>query len=283
MGNLRYPFNGALPLSGLSISDFNARRIWKRSQQWTLFYLVIFSQLAEINHRGEQTVPIGAMCVDRHPTCEFWSSVKECDNNPQWMRQNCLVSCNVCDPSVERNTVPMSVPAQAVPFGNAQPFPVQSTCGPVPQTQEIQTRMVPTGEQYRNTAFRAGCASPNQDNICGRNICFHERYRSQDGSCNNLQVSTKRGCTSSERGNRIGFCHRTAYRDDYPLGVAVHGEGGDAGHGLKPAQRGEGVRGREVIAVLHWRHFCISWPGIGAALASSSVQLPMTSLCLAAL
>lgn len=35
------------------------------------------------------------------------------------------------------------------------------------------------------------CAIPNQPNICARNLCYHQRFRTFDGSCNHLQQPMK--------------------------------------------------------------------------------------------
>jgi hypothetical protein len=48
---------------------------------------------------------------------------------------------------------------------------------------------VPTREQFENRGFRIGCLGINQANICSQNVCYHARYRSLDGSCNNLGQS----------------------------------------------------------------------------------------------
>lgn len=55
----------------------------------------------------------------------------------------------------------------------------------------VQTRAVPTAEQYRRVAQQQGCAIPNQPNQCDKNLCYHARYRTADGSCNHLSDSLK--------------------------------------------------------------------------------------------
>lgn len=59
------------------------------------------------------------------------------------------------------------------------------------QTVEIATRIVPTQEQFERRGFNIGCLGINQENICSQNMCFHQRYRTFDGSCNNLQNSLR--------------------------------------------------------------------------------------------
>ena len=45
-----------------------------------------------LSHRG--VLPLD--CADSHEKCNYWSSVGECENNPNWMLKNCEVSCNSC-------------------------------------------------------------------------------------------------------------------------------------------------------------------------------------------
>jgi glutathione peroxidase-family protein len=35
-----------------------------------------------------------AVLTDEHESCEFWASIGECDKNPQYMNENCLLSCS---------------------------------------------------------------------------------------------------------------------------------------------------------------------------------------------
>lgn len=53
------------------------------------------------------------------------------------------------------------------------------------------TRAIPNGIEFRNRAFRMGCALLNQQNNCLKNICYHKHYRTFDGSCNNIQMPMK--------------------------------------------------------------------------------------------
>lgn len=55
----------------------------------------------------------------------------------------------------------------------------------------VATRIIPNGKDFRDRSFRMGCALPNQPNICGQNACYHERYRTFDGSCNSKESPMK--------------------------------------------------------------------------------------------
>ena len=48
-----------------------------------------------------QTGPPGTVtppnCEDTDILCGYWAANGECQNNPEWMPQNCPVSCNTCD------------------------------------------------------------------------------------------------------------------------------------------------------------------------------------------
>ena len=55
----------------------------------------------------------------------------------------------------------------------------------------VATRIVPTRDQFENRGFFTGCLATNQENICAQNICYHQRYRTFDGSCNSLEHSLR--------------------------------------------------------------------------------------------
>ena len=38
-------------------------------------------------------------CVDNNDQCHGWASIGECEKNPNYMLNNCKLSCNVCTPS----------------------------------------------------------------------------------------------------------------------------------------------------------------------------------------
>ncbi|KAI6183374.1 ShKT domain-containing protein [Aphelenchoides bicaudatus] len=148
-------------------------------------------------------------CGDTHPTCGFWAQSGECQKNGAWMEPNCARSCNKCQlPQSGSVVVPFastkpesSTPSEtsdssSAPVSNdnsaSNKIPsVEALCPRGVQVQEIQTRAVPTAEQYRKVAQMQGCAIPNEPNQCDKNVCFHARYRTADGSCNHLDDSLK--------------------------------------------------------------------------------------------
>jgi len=42
---------------------------------------------------GSGSAPAGS-CTDNHLRCQYWSHTNECQNNAQWMQQNCAGSCS---------------------------------------------------------------------------------------------------------------------------------------------------------------------------------------------
>ncbi|CEF66907.1 Tyrosinase copper-binding domain and ShKT domain and Uncharacterised domain, di-copper centre-containing protein [Strongyloides ratti] len=48
---------------------------------------------------SNQTIVTFVDCFDRHPCCETWSSLGECNDNPKYMNINCPISCKKCKPN----------------------------------------------------------------------------------------------------------------------------------------------------------------------------------------
>uniref|UniRef100_A0A183C816 ShKT domain-containing protein n=1 Tax=Globodera pallida TaxID=36090 RepID=A0A183C816_GLOPA len=130
----------------------------------------------------------GGFPFDKFVACFQWAVAGACVKNRSFMQLNCAPSCGAC-PDSARFSLPLS--ANAAVTVQSLPFPVNSDCSARVQTLEIATRIVPSVEEYENRFFRMGCATMNQENICVQNNCYHERYRTFDGSCNDLQHSLK--------------------------------------------------------------------------------------------
>ena len=43
----------------------------------------------------EPTIPPN--CENKHPSCNYWAGIGECEANPGYMLKNCKKSCQVCD------------------------------------------------------------------------------------------------------------------------------------------------------------------------------------------
>jgi peroxidase len=107
---------------------------------------------------------------------------------------HCQVSCQTCPQPV----TPVQGPVQPNPILPMQQPPLIATpvvpsfnisngqC-PLIQVREIETRMTATAFDFRARVSSEGCGRPNQPNNCNQNVCYHRRYRTFDGSCNNLQ------------------------------------------------------------------------------------------------
>ncbi|CAK5096122.1 unnamed protein product [Meloidogyne enterolobii] len=107
------------------------------------------------------------------------------------MHRQCVASCNVCPQKVPTPPPPPPPPNQQPPptsFSKLPPFfsAQIAKCFMNIQTSETPTRNIPTREQFENRGFSIGCLGRNQENSCSSNVCYHLRYRTFDGSCNNL-------------------------------------------------------------------------------------------------
>ncbi|KAL3078983.1 hypothetical protein niasHS_014765 [Heterodera schachtii] len=128
----------------------------------------------------------GGFPMDKFTNCAQWAMLGECAKNRAFMRLNCAPSCGACPIALS-----LSPSANAAVTVQSLPFPISSDCSARVQTTEVATRLVPSVEEYENRFFRMGCATMNQENICVQNKCYHEHYRTFDGSCNELQNSLK--------------------------------------------------------------------------------------------
>uniref|UniRef100_A0A914LU27 peroxidase n=1 Tax=Meloidogyne incognita TaxID=6306 RepID=A0A914LU27_MELIC len=130
--------------------------------------------------------------MDTHNFCPFWAAIGECPKNSKYMHRQCVASCNVCPQKVPTPPPPPTPPPNQQPpptsFSKLPPFFASqiTKCFLNIQTSETPTRNIPTREQFENRGFSIGCLGRNQENPCSSNVCYHLRYRTFDGSCNNL-------------------------------------------------------------------------------------------------
>ncbi|KAK0395009.1 hypothetical protein QR680_001060 [Steinernema hermaphroditum] len=164
-------------------------------------------------------------CIDKHDLCKFWSSIGECDSNKEWMDDNCQISCNVCNGTTvcidrhrlcsfwasinecETNAVWMlsncprscksckgMVISDLTPPNNGE-FK-KSDCTFTTTHEDNSFRRVIGISDVRNSNAQFGCVSTVSPNKCGKNLCFHLKFRSFDGTCNNL-VAPQKGAAFS--------------------------------------------------------------------------------------
>ncbi|VDN29535.1 unnamed protein product [Gongylonema pulchrum] len=91
-------------------------------------------------------------CCDEHKFCNFWAKIGECKLNAVWMSEQCPLSCRLCPTDLSQH----------------KPIPRRITS---------------------TSTMNGMCTRTNIPNNCFRDECFHQSYRTFDGSCNNLANS----------------------------------------------------------------------------------------------
>lgn len=81
-------------------------------------------------------------CKDRHDDCEMWASMKECENNPNYMLRNCKKSCNACEEESD----------PATKYGDAQKCTGDETTACLSEVAKMEAYMI--SESESNPAFR---------------------------------------------------------------------------------------------------------------------------------
>ncbi|KIH61607.1 shTK domain protein [Ancylostoma duodenale] len=115
-------------------------------------------------------------CIDRHRLCNFWSAIKECETNAVWMLSNCPKSCKACKGKI------------IGPGGGSRKdggFRVED-CTFVTTHEDTSHRKTLSINDVRNSNANFNCAPTQMAPNCNKNLCYHLRFRSFDGTCNNL-------------------------------------------------------------------------------------------------
>uniref|UniRef100_A0A1I7Y5W3 ShKT domain-containing protein n=1 Tax=Steinernema glaseri TaxID=37863 RepID=A0A1I7Y5W3_9BILA len=126
---------------------------------WNVQALLLLGFLAIIT--GAELQCIGS-CCDKDEQCFKRAESGECAERPGWMLRNCPASCGLC--------------------------PEQSKC-PSVHTIEDGLRHRMTKNKFVNQFQMSQCAPLNQPTDCKLNMCYHLKFRSFDGACNNLHMS----------------------------------------------------------------------------------------------
>uniref|UniRef100_A0AC35U6B6 ShKT domain-containing protein n=1 Tax=Rhabditophanes sp. KR3021 TaxID=114890 RepID=A0AC35U6B6_9BILA len=133
---------------------------------------------AEASNDGIEEENTAGLCVDKHDLCKFWSSIGECDSNKDWMTKHCSISCNVCN-GKPTNDISDRGSSSEIIFQ-------ESDCTFTPTNEDIVKRRHISINDVRNSNGKFGCVTPLPPNDCRKNLCYHLKFRSFDGSCNNL-------------------------------------------------------------------------------------------------
>uniref|UniRef100_A0A8R1HQD5 peroxidase n=1 Tax=Caenorhabditis japonica TaxID=281687 RepID=A0A8R1HQD5_CAEJA len=135
-------------------------------------------------------------CSDNHIHCVFWSQKGECETNPRWMKRNCPKACGTCpSPAPRQLDAPTNRFFDDIPQTIRQFLPTRHSsipegCNSV-MTVEAETRRIFSSGQLTSRFRQQLCAEQQISPDCSINQCFHKKYRSMDGTCNNQQNPIK--------------------------------------------------------------------------------------------
>ncbi|VDN55509.1 unnamed protein product [Dracunculus medinensis] len=111
------------------------------------------------------------ICQDGHQFCKVWSENGECEANAAWMLLNCQHSCNACGGTYVLHLIEM----QGINLSNFN----------------ISIRKTLSVNDIKRSNIRIGCVSKLSSTNCATNLCFHMRFRTFDGTCNNFDSPLK--------------------------------------------------------------------------------------------
>ncbi|CCD64694.1 peroxidase [Caenorhabditis elegans] len=115
-------------------------------------------------------------CIDRHRLCGFWATIRECETNAVWMLSNCPKACKACK-------------GRSVTLGGTGPGGTfkEDDCTFITTNEDTSIRKTLSIRDVRDSNANFNCAPTQETPNCNRNLCYHLRYRSFDGTCNNLK------------------------------------------------------------------------------------------------
>nr|CDJ94617.1 Metridin ShK toxin and Haem peroxidase domain containing protein [Haemonchus contortus] len=115
-------------------------------------------------------------CVDRHRLCNFWTAIRECETNAVWMLSNCPKSCKACK---GKTIGPNGGSRKDGGFR-------EEDCTFVTTHEDTSHRRTLSINDVRNSNANFNCAPTQQAPNCNKNLCYHLRFRTFDGTCNNF-------------------------------------------------------------------------------------------------
>ncbi|CAB3404759.1 unnamed protein product [Caenorhabditis bovis] len=115
-------------------------------------------------------------CIDRHRLCNFWATIRECETNAVWMLSNCPKACKACK-------------GRAITSGGTGPGGTfrEEDCTFITTNEDTSSRKTLSIRDVRDSNMNFNCAPTQQVPNCNKNLCYHLRYRTFDGTCNNFQ------------------------------------------------------------------------------------------------
>ncbi|CAL2031969.1 unnamed protein product [Caenorhabditis brenneri] len=115
-------------------------------------------------------------CIDRHRLCGFWATIRECETNAVWMLSNCPKACKACK-------------GRSITQGGSGPGGSfkEDDCTFITTNEDTSIRKTLSIRDVRDSNANFNCAPTQETPNCNRNLCYHLRYRSFDGTCNNLE------------------------------------------------------------------------------------------------
>ncbi|CAJ0959658.1 unnamed protein product, partial [Mesorhabditis belari] len=116
-----------------------------------------------------------SICIDKHRLCTFWAGINECDTNAVWMLSNCPSACKACKGETidGRSTTNHEF--------------TEEECTFITTHEDTSMRRTISINDVRQSNMNFGCAPALRATNCRRNLCYHLKYRTFDGTCNNIE------------------------------------------------------------------------------------------------